>query len=114
MTLECRFLLCFPSRIYSILLFLLYTPFLFPGMNLETLTHISPVYTTSNHHQEYFSIEVPSESNKFMSNTMEQSRKHPAVFLGHAILLIGYSMFHVCSIVFLKTTLCLCITIPNL
>ena len=114
MMLVCSFLPCFPSRIYSILLFLLYTPFLFPGMNLETLTHISLVYTASNHHQEYFSIAVPSESNKFMSKQMEQSRKHPAIFLGHTTLSIGWSVFHVRSIVFLKTTLCLCISIPNL
>ena len=112
--LVCSFLPCFPSRIYSILLFLLYTPFLFPGMNLETLTHISLVYTASNHHQEYFSIAVPSESNKFMSKQMEQSRKHTAIFLGHTTLSIGWSVFHVRSIVFLKTTLCLCISIPNL
>ena len=114
MTLVCRFLPCFPSRIYSILLFLLYTPFLFPGMNLETLTHISLVYTASNHHQEYFSIAVPSESNKFMSKQMEQWRKHTAIFLGHTTRSIGCSVFHVRSVVFLKTTLCLCITIPNL
>ena len=86
MTLVCRCLPCFPSRIYSILLFLLYTPFLFPGMNLETLTHISLVYTASNHHQEYFSIAVPSESNKFMSKQMEQSGKHCHIFRAHYTL----------------------------
>ena len=110
-TSEGRFLLCFPSRVYCFLLFLLYTPFLFPGMNLETLTHVSHAYTTSHHHQDYFSIAVPSESNEFMSSKMEQSRRHTALFLGRATL---GSVFYVLSILFLKTALCLGIIIPNL
>ena len=80
-------------------------------MNLETLTHISHAYTTSHHHQDYFSIAVPSESNEFMSSKMEQSRRHTALFLGRATL---GSVFYVLSILFLKTALCLGIIIPNL